>query len=362
MKVAIVGAGAAGLMSACMLPESISVTVFDGNAEVGKKLLLTGNGRCNLTNLVDPDKFLESIPCGAEFLSTTIHGFTPQDTIRFFESIGIETKQEDNNRVFPKSGGAKAVRQALYDFATSRGVRFELGVEITDIGKLRKEFDAVIIATGGLSFPATGSNGAGTAFAKQFGHNVVTTRPALCGLQFKTPTGFQGTSVTVSATIGDITEVGDMIFTKNGVSGPVIFKLTSKFLGQSVSGEALVIDFIPSIDKPSFNPSDKPFYAFRKYLPQNVANWLALRGDKPKDIKRIAIPIKDFEPIETATITRGGVDVSEINPRTMESKIVPNLYFVGEVLNADGLSGGFNLQIAFSTAVACARSLCDTIG
>ena len=133
MKIAIIGAGAAGLMCACMLPSEHQITVFDKNDSVGKKLLLTGNGRCNITNLVEPAQFLKSVPRGAEFLSHALHKFTPTDTVEFFKRLGIETVTEDNSRVFPKTGKAKAVVQALYDFATSRGVVFKLGRPITDI-------------------------------------------------------------------------------------------------------------------------------------------------------------------------------------------------------------------------------------
>lgn len=357
MKVAIIGAGAAGLMCACTIDASHDVTVFDKNESVGKKLLLTGNGRCNLTNLVSADEFLKSVPQNAEFFESSLRRFTPKDTVAFLEKLGIQTQVEDNNRVFPKSGGAKAVAKALHEYAVSRGIKFEFSKVVTDIEKLRTQFDAVIIATGGASYPQTGSNGDGFKFAVKLGHKVNPPRPALCGLQFQTSTGFQGTSVTVCATLGGNTEVDDMMFTKNGVGGPVIFKLSSKYSGQSIQGKTLTLDFLPNIDNPTFDPNDKPFFAFRKYVPQNIANWLVAIGAKPPNIKSIRVPIKDFEDIKTATVTRGGVDVKEINPETMESKLVSKLFFSGEVLDIDGLSGGFNLQIAFSTAFACAEAI-----
>jgi len=357
MKIAVIGAGAAGLMCACMLSTVHDVVVFDRNAEVGKKLLLTGNGRCNLTNLVKPDKFLESVSRGREFISSALDGFTPNDTVEFFRTLGVETVVEDDNRVFPKTGKAGAIRQALESYARSRGVQFKLGEVVADIHTILSEFDAVIVATGGASHPKTGSTGDGYEFARQLGHTVIPTRPSLCGLQFARVTGFQGTSVTVGATLCDHTETGDIMFTKNGVSGPVIFRLTSKLAGHSVHGESLVIDFVPHIDKPMFDAGDKPFYAFRKYLPQTVANWLVGLGFKPRDIKQVRVQLADFAPIETATITRGGVDTSQIDHETMQSKLVPNVYFIGEVLDVDALSGGFNLQIALSTAVACAKHI-----
>jgi len=367
MKIAIIGAGAAGLMCACHIRTEHTVLIFDKNAESGRKLLLTGNGRCNLTNLVEPAEFLKSVPQGAEFLKHSIYNFNSQHAINFFNNLGVESVVEDNNRVFPKQGRAGGVRQVLETYARNCGVQFKFGHTITNIESNRGgfvvktngesfSFDAVIIATGGLSFPKIGSTGDGFEFAKNLGHTIITLRPALCGLQFETPTGFQGVSVPVSATLGCYTEQGSIMFTKNGVGGPIIFKLTSELKESSINGQELIIDFVPNIKNPTFDPKDKPFYAFRKYLPQNVANWLVARGDKPKDIKSIRVAIKDFDPIDTATITRGGVDTAQINPETMESKIVPNLYFIGEVLNVDGLSGGFNLQIAWSTATTCARS------
>jgi len=369
MKIAIVGAGAAGLMCACMLDVEHTVVVFDKNESVGKKLLLTGNGRCNLTNLVSSEEFLESIPQGREFLKHSIGEFTPNDTIKFFNKLGVETIVESDNRVFPKQGKANGVRQALEDYARARGVEFRFDSAVADVvrkgevfeimvdGFVSEQFDAVIIATGGVSFPSTGSTGDGYEIASKLGHKNVSPRPALCGLQFETTTGFQGIGVRARVTLGGNSEVGNAMFTKNGIGGPLIFKLSSLFGEGSVEGEMLNVDFVPDIERPIFDVKDKPFYAFRKHLPQNVANWLVGLGMKPKDIKNVRIKIKDFEPIEIATVTRGGVCISEINPETMESKHVQNLFFIGEVIDVDGLSGGFNLQIAFSTAVVCARSI-----
>ena len=383
-EIAIIGAGAAGIMCACQIDSRHSVTVFDKNTEVGRKLLLTGNGRCNLTNLVSPTEFLESVPRGAEFVQRALEAFTPKQAVEFFNSLGIttsltrercsslafvvETVVEDNNRVFPKQGKAGGVRQALEAHARSRGVVFKIGHAVTGIEQIgdgfiitanneQYNFDKVIIATGGLSFPKTGSTGDGFKFAEKFGHKVNAPRPALCGLQFEKSTGIQGVGVHVRVTLDGNTETGDLMFTKNGVGGPVIFKLVSKYMGQSVTNKVLAIDFVPHVVNPSFDSKDKPFYAFRKYLPQSVADWLAKSRFHPRDIKSINIIIKDFDPIETAIVTRGGVCTDEINPESMESNLVPNLYFIGEVLDVDGLSGGFNLQIAWSTAVACAAVL-----
>jgi len=403
MKVAIVGAGAAGLMCACMLPKTCDVTVFDKNPISGKKLLITGNGRCNVTNLVKPDQFLKSVPQNSEFLAHSISNFTPQHMVEFLDDLGIQTQVEDNNRVFPKQGGAVAVKQALENFATSRGVKFIFNSNVTSIDRsangfdvsisdseVKHLFDAVIVATGGLSFPMTGSSGDGYRFGSSFGHDVVSPRPALCGLQFQKPTGFQGSTVTCGIEIVDkafkpmtTKETGNLLFTKSGVSGPPIFKTVSNFKKQTISDHFLQIDFAPKLTHQELekqlpkqlvtHSNKKPFHVLREYAPVAVADWLVEISGLPRGkicshltkqeralllqaITATRVTIKDFEDINTATVTRGGIDVTGINPLTMESMLVPRLFFIGEVLDVDALSGGFNLQIAFSTAVVCAKN------
>lgn len=355
LNVAIIGAGAAGLMCACMQSPANTVTVFEKNASSGRKLLLTGNRRCNITNLVNPYMFLESVPQNSEFLLSSLRQFSPKDVVRFFEEIGIHTHTEDNNRVFPSAGGASAVRLAMENFAKSRGVNFVFNGAVTDIVKKPDGFeltvngqshlvDAVVIATGGLSFSSTGSTGDGLNFADKFGHSIAAVRPSLCGLRLAEPISAQGASVQCGVTVLNsegipVTkkQIGSMMFTKNGVSGPVVFETVSKFKPQSICGYFLQIDFEPDT-----------------VIPRSVANWVS-KTFKPS--AEIRVLIQDFEDIETATIMRGGVAVHGINSQTMESKLVPGLFFIGEVLDVDALSGGFNLQIAFSTAAACVNKL-----
>jgi len=382
MKIAIIGAGASGLMCACMLPTNLSVTVFDKNPSSGKKLLLTGKTKCNLTNLCSPKQFLESVPQNPKFLTPSLHKFTPSNTIKFFESIGVKTLVKDNNRVFPNTGGANSIKQAMQNFAISRGITFKFNTKVTTVEQQDTEtnftvntldisneitqhcFDIVIIATGGMSFPGTGSTGDGYEFAKSFGHDIATPRPSLCGLQFRNSSGISGQTIFCGVQILDRTyapvtkkQFGNMLFTKHGVSGPVIFNAVSTFKSHSIKNHFLQIDFLPNTEKhPQFDPKDKPFYAFKEYLPTSVANWLAKQAIHPAEIKNVRIPISDFDSIETATITRGGIAINNINSETMESKLVPNLFFIGEVLDVDAFSGGFNLQIAFCTAVACAKN------
>jgi len=409
MRVAIVGAGASGLMCACMISDAHSVVVFDKNAETGKKLVMTGNRRCNVTNLVEPSEFLESVPQNAQFVASALNKFTPRDTVTFLDRIGIKIHMEQGSRIFPVSGGGATVRQSMQDFAMARGVQFVFDSVVSAVSKISGEFvlellgsdatykfDIVIIATGGVSFPVTGSSGDGFAFAASFGHEIVPPRPGLCGLQLEKSAGFQGTVVSCAVEIVDANFValtkrynGDMLFTKNGVSGPVIYTLTSQFKQQSIRGNFLQINFVPTIGSEQLekrfsqllkeNAQKKPFYLVRKFVPQNVANWLVELANLPRTkncaqliaaerdrlflaIKQARVQVKDFEDIANATVTRGGVDVSMVDYETMESKIIPGLFFIGEVLDVDGLCGGFNLQIAFSTAVACAKRINDLSG
>jgi|GEM_PF-900910 len=415
MKIAIIGGGAAGLMCACRMSPQHDVTLVDKNTDLGKKLLITGKGRCNLTNLVEPKEFLQSIAQNRAFLSKAVHAFSPHATVDFFESIGVVTQMENNNRVFPVAGKATAVKNALQAKAVNSSVKILLGHNVLEIKHCVQEdkhdkaaftltmrdiqaekeckqgFDAVVVATGGLSFPLTGSSGDGFVFAEKLGHAVAPTRPSLCGLKFVKPTGFQGTCVMCGVSIVDkhhnaktAVEVGDMMFTKNGVSGPNVFKAVAAFKEHTIANHRLQIDFVPNIERAELqkkieyafkhNARKTPFYVFRNFVPVNVANWLvelcrlprnkvcavltsAERESVVAQLCQTRVAIEDFESIVTATITRGGVEVGDVCDSTMQSKKIKNLYFIGEVLDVDGLSGGFNLQIAFSTACVCADNL-----
>jgi len=402
MKIAIVGAGAAGLMCACMLSTEHNIHVFEKNASAGKKLLVTGNGRCNLTNLVNPYAFLENVPQNSKFLLGSLREFSPKDAVKFFEQLGVPTHVEDDNRVFPSAGKALSVKTAMESFAKARGVNFMFESPVTCIDRASKGFivsvngkqelfDAVVIATGGMSFPTTGSTGDGLVIASKFGHSIVPIRPSLCGLQLEKPANLQGASVRCEVQVLNTEfvpvtqkQIGNMLFTKTGVSGPVIYETVSKFKQQSIRGHFLQINFTPSFGMKEFeetfqkllaeNPKKKLVHVVRAFMPLSVADWVIKsagqcgakmcgqttkheRNVLPSFIRSARVPIKDFEDIQFATITRGGVDVHEVNPQTMESKLIPNLFFIGEVLDIDALSGGFNLQIAFSTAVVCARGL-----
>ena len=395
-KIAIIGAGASGLMCACMLSAGYDVTVFERNAESGRKLLITGNGRCNLTNMVNPYDFLESVSQNPKFLLSSLRTLSPKDTVAFFENIGVPTKVENGNRVFPQTGKAGGVRSAMENYAKSRGVKFAFYTKVESITKVESKttqsfavatsdkvlsFDIVIIATGGLSYPQTGSTGDGFDFARKLGHNIIAPRSALCGLQLVNPTNLQGVTISCEIQLLNQKYVGNLLFTKAGISGPIIFEAVSRFTGQSIKNHNLCIDFLSTLNAEQKiakllmdNPRKTLISVIRNIMPLSVADWFLCLHKLPATklcsnitkSERIAItnalrntqlPIKDFEDISRATITRGGVDTREINPQTMESKITKNLYLIGEVLDIDALSGGFNLQIAFSTATVCARAL-----
>ena len=407
MKIAIIGAGAAGLMCACMLDKRHDIVVFEKNEMSGKKLLITGGGRCNLTNLCEPDIFLKSVAQNARFFEYALTGFSPQNTVDFFEKeLGVAIQIENGNRVFPSNGKALRVRNAMLSYAINKGVkmnmnslldikvsnhsflkvadRFEICVGEANVGQ---KFDVLIVATGGVSYPQTGSTGDGYAIARSFGHEVVEPRASLCGLVLKQPAGFEGTSIRCDAEILNeqlspvaAKETGDMLFTKNGVSGPLIHKLTAKFKGQSIRNHCLKINFAPNLNEKIFysalklSANDKPFYLLRKFVPINIANLLIAASNLPnkkncssltkqeqeklfKVLTGAIVTIADFESITTATITRGGIDIKNIYNKTMQSTLIKNLYFIGEVLDVDALSGGFNLQIAFSTAAMAAKAI-----
>jgi len=328
--------------------------------------------------------------------------FSPKDTVKFFEELGVPTHTEDNNRVFPSIGKATAIKITMQGFAQSRGVKFLFENNITGIDKTQvgftvtvngkhEFFDAVVIATGGLSFPVTGSTGDGLVFAGKLRHNIIPTRSSLCGLKLARPTDLQGMSTVCEVQVLDkdsaqITNkaVGNMLFTKTGVSGPVIYETVAKFTPQSICGHSLKINFAPDLSQMQLEETlqkllaehqkKKLIHVVRHFMPLSVADWViktaGLNGSKLSGqitkternilfsfVRGTRVVITDFEDIAHATITRGGIDVHEVDPKTMQSKLIPNLFFIGEVLDVDALSGGFNLQIAFSTAVACARAL-----
>ena len=402
MKVVIVGGGARGMMCAALLKkEDCEVVLIEKNEKLGKKLFITGKGRCNLTNDCTIEDFLANVVVNSKFVMSAIHGFTSQDTMAFFEENSLKLKVERGNRVFPESDKSSDVIKCLERVIKSNKTQILLNTEvdkiltengiakgvITDTGAVILA-DKVIIATGGVSYSSTGSTGDGYRWAKALGHNVIAVRPALVPILLKETYGLQGLSLkNVSASIvrdGKIlySQFGEMIFTHSGVSGPIILSLSSlinkyydrkKFDGKYT----LCVDLKPALTQETLDNrilrefSQKINCEIKNVLPELmpkalVSVVLAQAGIKPSQtvnsirkeqreklvgtIKNLMFDITGLENINAGIITSGGVDCKQINPKDMSSKIVQNLYFIGEVLDVDALTGGFNLQIAFCTA------------
>lgn len=381
----------------------LSVTVLEPNDRTGKKLRITGKGRCNVTNNCEPTEFLRYVKTNPKFLKSALYGFTPANAMSFFEELGVPLKTERGDRVFPVSDSAHDVADALEREARKLGVRFlkERALRIhTESGSVsavetRKGVYAcrsAALCTGGVSYPGTGSTGDGYDMAEALGHHIVSPRASLIPLEAEAFCAeLQGLSlrnVTLSLYRGDkllFQELGEMLFTHFGVSGPLVLS-ASACLGGNWNDARLMLDLKPGLSQEKLDERLLRDFAENKnrdfrnaldaLLPQKMIPVIVWRSRIPGDtkvnsitreqrlrlgelIKNFPIAIHGARPVAEAIITAGGVDVKEVNPRTMESKLVPGLYFAGEILDMDACTGGFNLQIAWSTAAAVARSIPD---
>ncbi len=417
MKVIVIGAGAAGMFAAIWAARSgHSVVCLEKNEKAGKKLFITGKGRCNLTNACDNEELFDSIIENPKFMYSALRKFDNKNTIEFFNNLGLKTKIERGNRVFPESDHSSDVIKVLEEEMKRLGVRLffntlvqsittkidEEGKEVFSSVKTKKgniEADAVIIATGGVSYPVTGSTGDGHKFAKSLGHKIIPVFPSLVPviLMGGEPKELEGLSLkNVNVAVTDekkggkelYSKQGEMLFTRNGVSGPLILTLTS-VIGRKVSegGLKLHIDLKPALDEKKLDERVLRDFEEEKnknlenamggLLPQRLINVVIRRTgiDAAKKVNSISkqereiivsvLKDLDFEitgygTLNEAIITRGGVSIKEINPSTMESKKVKNVYFAGEVMDVDAVTGGFNLQIAWSTAFTAATSIGKT--
>ena len=398
MKTIVVGGGAAGMMTAYYRQISGSeVILIEKNEKLGKKLYITGKGRCNLTNDCSVEEFLNNVVSNPKFLLSSIHNYTPKDTMDFFECYGLQLKVERGNRVFPLSDKSNDVIKTLNYALNTAGVDIKLNETVTEIivennvvkgvktDKGEYFADSVIVATGGKSYPTTGSTGDGYKFAKNLGHTVTNLRPSLCGLNlkgddFKSLQGLTLKNVKLVAKDKKgvfYSEMGEMLFTHYGISGPLVLTLSALFNGRNASDVSVYIDLKPALDNKQLN--DRVLRDLKLNINKEFRN--SLDGLLPKAlipliIKRSVIPeykrnnvitveernklvyvlknldfsVNSLRDYTEAVVTSGGVHVKDINPKTMESKLVKGLYFVGEVLDVDAFTGGFNLQIAFSTA------------
>ncbi len=402
MKSIVIGAGASGLVASYFLAKKgEEVLLIEQNEKLGKKLYITGKGRCNITNACDVDTFLNNVVSNPKFLLSSIYGFTPDDTIKFFESLGLTVKIERGNRVFPASDKSSDVIKTLEKSLISNGVQINLNEKVEKIlvkdnkvlgvkTNLNEYYsDKVIVATGGISYPSTGSTGDGFTFAKELGHTVTDLKPSLCGFNLKGEEykGLQGLTlknVKLNAYDGKkqyYSEQGELLFTHFGISGPLVLTCSALTTRRDLSKIKLSIDLKPALSEKELNDRvlrdftlniNKEFKnSLDALLPKAIIPLIISRsGINPnkknhsitvserenlvKTLKNLTFDLNSLRGFNEAVITSGGVSCKEINPSTMESKIVKNLYFIGEVLDVDAFTGGFNLQIAFSTAKCCA--------
>ncbi len=404
-RVIVIGGGAAGLMAAYAAAKNGNqVDLIEKNEKLGKKIYITGKGRCNLTNDVSPNDFLSNVVHNSKFLTSSIYSFSPQNMKEFMEENGAKVKTERGNRVFPLSDHASDVTKALEKACKNVGVSIHLDEKVinfrvidstmSDIITTKGEYpcDCAIVCTGGLSYPTTGSTGDGYEFAKNTGHKVTDLYPALTGLNLKGSDfikmqGLSLKNVVLTAKRGEKTlysGLGEMLFTHYGISGPLVLTLSSQIARDNVKNISLYLDLKPALNEEKLDA--RILRDFNEAKNKNVSNaLLSLLPSKMIEIvlktaeiiptkqvnavtkaerTRLVQTLKNYpmEPISLrgfneAIITSGGVDVKQINPKTMESKLIKGLYFCGEVLDLDAYTGGFNLQIAFSTGYAAGNSI-----
>lgn len=396
-NVVVIGGGASGLMAAGTAAYyGANVTLLEKNSRTGRKILVTGKGRCNITNNCDKDTFIANVPTNPRFLYSAINNFDCQDTIDFFNDLGLETKTERGNRVFPISDKAMDVADTLHTFAKHNGVKIiesTAKVILTSDGKVsgvldtkgnKYDADCVIIATGGMSYPGTGSTGDGYKLAKTVGHTITEIKPSLVGLissdEFcKELQGLSLKNVNLMAYENGkeiFSEQGEMLFTHQGVSGPLVLSASSHMRNFEKKSYKISIDLKPALSEEkldlrlqkdfSEHKNNQINNSLGKLLPKKIIPVvLKMWGIDPtkkcnsitkeerqelnKILKNFTVKIKSLGSIKEAIITSGGVSTKEISPKTMESKILSGLFFCGEVIDVDAYTGGFNLQIAFST-------------
>ncbi|MBP3436871.1 MAG: NAD(P)/FAD-dependent oxidoreductase [Clostridia bacterium] len=394
-QIAVIGAGAAGMVAAgAALQSGASVTVFEHKDRPLKKLRITGKGRCNLTNDCTVPEFLNNVIANPRFLYTALSHLSPEDTKALFEGLGVPLKTERGNRVFPLSDKAADIAEALMRYAKGaflcyervQGVLVEEGRVLGVLTSQKRLFDAVILATGGLSYPLTGSDGSGLAMARALGHTIVPPVPSLVPITSSDGScpAMQGLSLkNVGLRIVNketrkvlYQDFGEMMFTHFGLTGPMILSASAHLRGMDLSALEALIDMKPALDEKTLDRrllSDFERFCNRNFshalsdlLPTKMIPVMIERVNIAPDkkvnlitkeerkrlldtIKAFPVSLAGFRPISEAIVTSGGVCTKEINPKTMASRLVEGLYFAGEMIDVDAYTGGFNLQIAFST-------------
>lgn len=400
-RIICIGAGAAGLFFALNVKnDDNEVILIDSNSKVGRKIYISGKGRCNITNNCDIKEFINNVVRNPKFLYSAINNFKPADTIEFFNSHNCPLKTERGNRVFPVSDKSTDIIDCLLRECRNSKVDIIFEETIKDIKKENDEFilignkdkyicDKLVIATGGKSYSSTGSKGDGYRFAKEFGHNIVELKSALCPIKIKEKINkdmlkitLKNVSLRVKNNKFDKTIFGDIEFLNNSITGPISLSMSS--LINRLDNIELYLDFKPALDlekldnrllrEISKEPNKDVKYLLSTLLPSALVKFFMDNIDYDYDqklnslnkdnrllilkyLKQFKLTFNGLEDIDKGIITSGGVDIKEIDPKTMESKIVNDLYFIGEVLDVDALTGGFNLQISLSTAYACASHI-----
>lgn len=408
-EVAVIGGGAAGMMAAGAAQEAgASVTLYEGTDRLGKKLGITGKGRCNVTNNCTVEEFLENVTRNPRFLYGALSALSPQDTMAFFEERGVRLKTERGRRVFPEDDRARSIVDAMRGYV--RGValrhakvrrldRSEDGLTVVTDGGA-SSYRAVILATGGRSYPLTGSDGSGYRLATRLGHRMTPLIPSLIPIESPSPLcpAMQGLSLkNVSIRILDAEgrtlyrDFGEMMFTHFGVTGPMILSASAHLREVDIATLTLSLDLKPALDEAVLDrrllsdfqaaPNRDLINAMGALLPAKmIPSFLQVSGLSPHRkvntltrterhgllslLKDFRLPLSALRPIEEAIVTSGGIEVREVSPKTMGSRLIPGLYFAGEMLDVDAYTGGYNLQIAFATgrlAGLSAAAYCATL-
>ena len=406
--VLVVGGGAAGLMAAgTALERGARVILFEGNARLGRKLGITGKGRCNLTNDCSAQEILQNVTRNPRFLYASMAAFPPSETMALVERLGVPLKTERGRRVFPVSDRAADIVDAFARYASGATVVRERVTDILanedgvyGVRTARAEYrgQAVILATGGKSYPLTGSDGAGYRMAAVLGHTVTPLAPSLVPITSKDPDckemmglSLKNVGLRILPAKGGkplYEDFGEMLFTHFGLSGPMVLSASAHLHGQEMSALVAEIDMKPALDDKTMDA--RLCADFAKYANRDFANALGdllpaamipvvvrrsgIDGRKKVHsvskeerkrllacIKRFTVPLSGFRPIEEAIVTSGGIEVKEVDPKTMMSKLIRGLYFAGEILDVDAYTGGYNLQIAFATGAAAGRSAAEQV-
>jgi predicted Rossmann fold flavoprotein len=398
--ICIIGAGPAGMTAAIAAGEnSKKIAIFESNTAAGRKLLLTGGSRCNLTHTGKPDEIIRAFKPFDRFVRHCIYELPPQKLRDFFASRGLDTVVEENGCVFPKTQRASDVQQILLEELEKLNVKILYGKKVKSIEKHDEDFEvlsekldisakSVIIATGGLSWPQTGSTGDGYKFAQILGHKIIkpvaSVVPLVAAEKFcRDLAGIGIGNVLISSKIGNkkFSYAGPLIFTHKGIGGPAVFDLSREIAGLSYNNLKIYIDLLPAfnqLDKTVAdlivkNPKRNIISLLSQFLPKALIQTLCdenkipdtAAGQMSKQMRKTLIEkFKNFpltiisaEPIEKATVTRGGVDISQIDSKAMQSKLCKGLFFAGEVMNVDGPCGGYNLQFAFSSGFLAGKSV-----